>query len=1393
MTTFRYLVFAAAIAAATAVGAQHDGPELDPLLSEGFETPGDDGLPEGWTMEYGDATDLAIQDTHAHSGQRSLWLCDRSDDAPVGLRSPKVPVEPGQVYGFNAWWLAEAGRSASIYIEFWDADGNRMSDHVTSHGVVGRGQWMRRSGSVIAPEGAAHATVLLYSWSSGITEGWFDDIEFGPGALVEYDRTPRPPAEVDHPVGLYSEEDIARALRNIELYQWARDERDAIIDRARWWMELPAEAIEEWIPEGTPFRVCDCPNCGATWGVDPWTFIEETGETQCKRCGTRYPNEDFPETGVEEYINPLGEIERISFYEDANGKKYRLEGLRKYHRVLKLTQLGWLGRAYALTGDVAYAERVREVLLRLAQVYPAYIAHDWYRIYPDYSNLQSGKLSGWKLHDANALIELSIAYDLTAESGVYSDEDRSIIEEGVFREGGRLITTTSPRGCCVNDGPFLMAAGGYIGKLLGRHDYVAWAIEPPDGFFGFVEENFWRDGHWEDSSPSYESMALAKFYVLPEILHGYSDPPDYDGVGCYDNLDMFGHPLMSKVLVAGEYVTAPDGHQPPINDSTFGAGHSSRHAEENYFWFPTERNRRIMVHAYGGDPNDSGGGEYALFRRDPEADFSTVEPLNLGARSLVRPGLGLAILRAGEGAEQAMVALDYGPIRGHAHPDKLNWLFYAHETELVTDLGYLGARHPLMPWLRACAAHNEVLVDGDAQRKVAGELLGFVPGQFAQSIRAEAPDVHELAEVYERTLTLIAPPGGPPYVVDVFDVVGGERNLMAFHADGETFETTASMQPFDEQFITKAAEGGDWIRTQSRAFEPGAFSSTWRVEPDNELGVRLTVLDEPAVAYHITAPGLRDRSSPWADRTLNVMLWEQPGPAGRFVSVAEAIRGEPQLGEITGVETSRDDVTGISVERGDVTDYVFVGSDASVTAETVCEAPAGLRFVGRQAVVSVDDRGPVFAQLVDGSALTVGELALKCQVPTSGTIVAFDEDRSTITTDAALPAGAALRGHQLFVRGRVDGAYEIDRVEATADGTVVHLSDEPIMRVEVGDEAAVSSVAEVRRLDDGSWTVRANCEVEAALPRPEGFNSRVMLRTADGWTRLAHETANGSVRFHIDPALLRGDSATLLLTNAGEVDLTDDRPPVVERVIVDGRAFAGDDVCALGFLQDPRVIVVELRDAANPLSLSAFHAWIEGHPDARIDASIHPRLGQKRLARAIVRLRELPPGQYTLRLTFYDGAANEGEAAISFNTRGWQLKATELRIVEDSGKLSKPLGGLDTQFYRAEGPGDYVVYEFEVPQDGVYDVSLVATGYPSYGTYQASIDGRPVGEPIVGWRPALDPGGIVADLGRMRLQAGTHQLRLEVVGHDENASDYFIGWQSLALRPVVDGNVEVTR
>ncbi|MCD6359683.1 MAG: hypothetical protein J7M38_02390, partial [Armatimonadetes bacterium] len=314
------------------------------ILKADFERTAPGELPEGW-RPFSGPEGIEVSAERAHDGTHSLMMVDDSDTRGVGLRSRKVEVTPGEYYSVEGWYWAESGDNMSLYIEFWDAEGKRIEDSVHSFGVSGRGAWARATGVARAPEGAVAVTTLPYSHSQNIATGWWDDITIAHGIPIMFDRTPRPPAPVEHPCGLYREADIERALANIERHQWAAEMLEAIKRNTAAWMDIPDDEIADWIPKGTPFRVCDCPNCGAPWGVSPFRSLGD-GRFKCRRCGTVYPNPDFPETQTEVFLNPLGEEEVNHFYQDEAGKKYRLSGHSPYRRILKLNRLGYLGRAY---------------------------------------------------------------------------------------------------------------------------------------------------------------------------------------------------------------------------------------------------------------------------------------------------------------------------------------------------------------------------------------------------------------------------------------------------------------------------------------------------------------------------------------------------------------------------------------------------------------------------------------------------------------------------------------------------------------------------------------------------------------------------------------------------------------------------------------------------------------------------------------------------------------------------------------------------------------------------------------------------------------------------------------------------------------------------------------
>lgn len=148
------------------------------LLTQGFEGVVEGEFPEGWSVSYGRPERMRVTAGEGREGGQALWLSDQDGEQSLGLRSPKVPAEPGVEYFVEAWWRGAAENSAAVYLEFWNEQ-ERLDGGVRAFTCSGTGEWARGGGAMVAPEGTVAATVLVYSGTTSIAEGYFDDVVLG--------------------------------------------------------------------------------------------------------------------------------------------------------------------------------------------------------------------------------------------------------------------------------------------------------------------------------------------------------------------------------------------------------------------------------------------------------------------------------------------------------------------------------------------------------------------------------------------------------------------------------------------------------------------------------------------------------------------------------------------------------------------------------------------------------------------------------------------------------------------------------------------------------------------------------------------------------------------------------------------------------------------------------------------------------------------------------------------------------------------------------------------------------------------------------------------------------------------------------------------------------------
>ena len=481
----------------------------------------------------------------------------------------------------------------------------------------------------------------------------------------------------------------------------------------------------------------------------------------------------------------------------------------------------------------------------------------------------------------------------------------------------------------------------------------------------------------------------------------------------------------------------------------------------------------------------------------------------------------------------------------------------------------------------------------------------------------------------------------------------------------------------------------------------------------------------------------------------------------------------------------------LRVTGPDFTDLIAVTDPAAAPGPARCGDR--LAFTGQQAFVSRAGNTTTVA-LMNGTELRAAGVRLTMKPPLHGKLVAVDQEHFSVTVDCAdLPAGAALAGQQLLVAGRADGAFEIESVARQGSQAAVRLADEPTLALKAGEEFTITTFVEITMDATGLLRWRANvpCEVEltrAALApagplvcRNSGTPTQAYMRPAGGrWTPLALTAAADGWRLRLDPS--QATPAVVMLSH-GPVATGDAAPPRLLRLRVGDREIAGTG--DVGYLPWAGSAQVELAEAG-PLTEQMLSAEMAcGVGQSRPVRITREQAGGGRWRLGLHTTRDHPPGDYTLTLRLTDALDNAATYTWRFSTRGFVLPFRTAPVLDSSGRTCAYFGGqLDTRFYRAEQPGDFVTYGFTAPQTALYEVSLDHTTSDCYGQFQVLVDGAPLGTPVDGYSAVTVAVGGSPVLGQVRLSAGPHRLTCRVTGKQAASTNHFFALVALILRPL---------
>jgi len=801
-------------------------------------------------------------------------------------------------------------------------------------------------------------------------------------------------------------------------------------------MSLSEEDMLSIVPVQSGICFTACPNCDMSTqdrGNFAWS-PERPAEIACRDCGAKYPgNPKYPDDKALEVAGPKGP-QKYPYYERP-GDNYRIffrahaDYLARGHMARQCRALAEL---YWATRDEAFARRGALILVRFAEVYPGYAYHYdnpfQQKVFAPWTQnriervppYRTARWDWWAYMDLS--LDLVRAYDCLRQWPGLAQmaEGRSIemIEKDLIGAMADFVLGFEEN--YSNMSPFMWRDVVYAARVVGRPQWLHEAVRRLQRFTG---ERFLYDGHWMETSPSYCAQVFDNLRGVTDALGGYEDPEGYA-----DQVDgrRFDRSVIAKIQAvradmqhALEAPRFPNGRLLPVND-TWSTGTRS----------PRSRTEPVLV-----------------------------------------PGLGVAVLGGGEGEHQLHAYLNFTSGSGHKHNDALSFGLFAFGKELLPDVGYSHTRY--RAWTLCTMSHNTVVVNGRESRldsRHAGNLLrAFVTdGRGFHLAEAESLTAYpDVVTRYRRTLIAVGEDSRDGYLLDVFQVSGGDQHDYLLHGsaddDSSVVMSGAEMTPYDGTLMNpgvvfvppkgesdrgapEAAYGFVHGLAQGRAGD--VVTLEMRLKESPEIGTRTLLFPgEQTTIFLSQAPSVRRARRADAELDKHQAPFfcarrQGKGLTSVFAAVHEPLNGQPKI--LTASVIRSDDALVFVVDRGPLgEDYVAVALDG----------PPGVShgqfsLDGRYGLVRLRNGRVSEAHLVGGTRLSYGDFGLSGTAGWSGSIRAAVRERSADSRGAfdvseRVAANAAPCTLLLHHPDGTAHGYNVVRIEPTTDGARLFVREDP--------------------------------------------------------------------------------------------------------------------------------------------------------------------------------------------------------------------------------------------------------------------------------------------------------------------------------------------------------------
>lgn len=801
-------------------------------------------------------------------------------------------------------------------------------------------------------------------------------------------------------------------------------------------LEMSEADMLKLVPEQSGLFFVSCANCTAGQQEGQLTIwdVKNPDVVKCAYCGQQYPSDKYPMDQVQEVKTPSGSAARYPYcsgkpvwWKGKDPYRYYFQARIDYHKMRYMEDAAAnLARLYWLTKEPAVGRRAALVLDRFAQVYPSYCYHYDYPfqqkiikdgdVAPQDFNpvFRVARWTWWAYLDISR--KLLEAYDLLAgseEPAKLSAELGHDVPAGM-RQMLTMMTqqVLGNRDDLTNMSPGMWADIITSGRVLERPE---WVHEPIARVRKMVRSQFFYDGFWMEGTPSYGSQVVGALSNVSAAARGYSDPPDYKDPQTgehFGSLDLERDlPEMKRAREALQRLRLPSGRYVPVHDTWWSNGGS-----------PLEASRPDLL-----------------------------------------PGLGHAILGAGEKEYQFQADLTWSPGYGHIHYDGLSMLLFAQGKELLSDLGYTHTKW--REWTVLTPSHNLVVVDGlnqKADHMTLGNLRYFTAGPDVQAVSVDNPQVYpDLTGMYRRTMVAVNLSPADHYVVDFFEVKGGQQHDYFLHGSADEAQTLTVVPQLPlAPLPTLLPEGTKFTAGNSENdfdYSPYHAYGYLRDLQSAQPGGGVVTLDYAPVqpgpglqAFLVTQPGdqlvlgrnpaIRQAQS---DDSKLESYWRQfamlrrMGGASLFAGVLAPYGQAKTVQQVRVVEFPGAKMA-LEVQSAQRTDLIVL--DAQQAQGTWQGKP--LMVSGDLAVLGLQDGKPAAASVVAG-ALQWADLTLKTEPAQTWPLVAVThgaEPALTVSGPCPATAGAVIT---LDHGGKYTTAYTVKQAVAEGANTRLLLAEDP--------------------------------------------------------------------------------------------------------------------------------------------------------------------------------------------------------------------------------------------------------------------------------------------------------------------------------------------------------------